>query len=192
LTLPADILQALSEGKISDGHTRPLLMLVDRPEEQMTLFKEIVYKKMTVREAEAVARKIAYDRVRKKDRAFDPELVEIEAKFKESLGTRVHIERKDTGGKLTIDFFSADDLRDILDRVTSAGVALGIPTDKLTGHIEKTEAVAVVPTAEGISAGEVSQVPEVAIDDRAPEEVAKDDNTEIQDDELYSLKNFSV
>ncbi len=183
LTLPADILQALSEGKISDGHTRPLLMLVDRPEEQMTLFKEIVYKKMTVREAEAVARKIAYDRVRKKERAFDPELVEIEAKFKESLGTRVHIERKDTGGKLTIDFFSADDLRDILDRVTSAGMALGIPADKLTGHIEKTEA--------GIAEVAGETVAE-AIDDRAPEEIVKEENTEISDDELYSLKNFSV
>ena len=199
LTLPEEILNALSEGKISDGHTRPLLMLVDRPEEQMTLFKEIVYKKMTVREAEAVARKIAYDRVRKKERAFDPELVEIEAKFKESLGTRVHIERKDTGGKLTIDFFSADDLRDILDRVTVAGVALGIPTDKLTDHIQKTSAAVTLEntnTPENKPENAGTEIPEQekteAIDDRAPEEIMKDENTEISDNELYSLKNFSV
>src|SRR3989338_7382916 len=65
LSLPEEILNALSEGKITEGHTRPLLMLVEHPEEQIVLFKEILYKKITVREAERLARKIAYDRVRK-------------------------------------------------------------------------------------------------------------------------------
>ena len=32
LTLPERMLTSLSEGKISEGHTRPLMMLVDRPE----------------------------------------------------------------------------------------------------------------------------------------------------------------
>jgi len=44
LTLPPEILNALSERKITEGHTRPILMLVDHPEEQLVLFKEIVYK----------------------------------------------------------------------------------------------------------------------------------------------------
>lgn len=81
LTLPEDILNALGEGKISEGHARPLMMLVDRPAEQSVLFREIMLKKLTVREAEAIARKIAYDRVRKKERAFDPEIVELEEKL---------------------------------------------------------------------------------------------------------------
>src|SRR3989344_2866809 len=34
LTLPEFILTALSEGKITEGHTRPLMMLVDRPQER--------------------------------------------------------------------------------------------------------------------------------------------------------------
>jgi ParB family chromosome partitioning protein len=59
LALPQEILDALSAGKISEGHTRPILMLTDRPQEQMVLFKEIIFKKMTVRDAERVARKIA-------------------------------------------------------------------------------------------------------------------------------------
>jgi ParB family chromosome partitioning protein len=61
LSLPEEILQGLSEGKISEGHTRPLLMLADHPEEQIVLFKEILYKKITVREAEKLARKIAHN-----------------------------------------------------------------------------------------------------------------------------------
>ena len=201
LALPEEILQALSDGKISEGHTRPLLMLTDRPEEQMTLFKEIVYKKMTVRESERISRKIAYDRIRKKERAFDPELMEIEQKFKDSLGTRVHIERSDTGGKLSIDFFSAQDLRDILDRMNSAG---GQPvTDILTRHIKNIEnkpaTTVSKPTTESDETGESTDLesgPEItaATDDRPKEEIKKEENTDnaAVDEELYSLKNFVV
>ncbi|MDQ5929202.1 MAG: ParB-like protein partition protein, partial [Bacteroidota bacterium] len=78
LALPEEILQALSEGKISEGHTRPLLMLKDHPEEQIVLFKEILYKKITVREAERLSRKIATDKVRRNEYKEDPELVSIE------------------------------------------------------------------------------------------------------------------
>src|SRR3989338_3457709 len=73
LALPDEILNGLSEGKITEGHTRPVLMLADHPEEQMTLYKEIIYKKITVREAERMARRVAYDRVRKKEYMPDPE-----------------------------------------------------------------------------------------------------------------------
>ena len=48
LQLPEAALIALAEGKITEGHTRPLLMLIDRPDEQLTLFKEIIYKTITM------------------------------------------------------------------------------------------------------------------------------------------------
>lgn len=116
LALPEHMLQALSEGKISEGHTRPLLMLDGRVEEQETLFKEIIFKKLNVRESEQIARKIAVEKTRKKD-LVDPELMEIEGLLSESLGTRVSIEKREKGGKVTIDFFSNDDLRAILDMI---------------------------------------------------------------------------
>ncbi len=116
LLLPEDILAALSAGKITEGHARPLMMLGDRKEEQGTLYKEILMKKLTVREAEQIARHIAHDKIRKKTTP-DPEMDRIEKEFAESLGTRVSIERKTVGGKLVIDFFSSDDLRAILDKV---------------------------------------------------------------------------
>ena len=119
LTLPEEIIRAISVGQISEGHARPILMLRDRPEEQNTLFKEIVYKKLTVRDAEAIARKIAYDKVRKREYAHDPELMDLEGQLAESLGTRVHIERKEVGGKLLIDFFSNDDLKKIIELLHS-------------------------------------------------------------------------
>src|ERR1035437_2039578 len=115
LALPQEILDALSAGKINEGHTRPILMLTDRPEEQMVLFKEIMFKKMTVRDAEKAARRIAVERIRNKTYLPDPELADLEDILQESLGTRVHIDRKENGGQIMIDFFSNEDLHMILD-----------------------------------------------------------------------------
>lgn len=119
LGLSEEMKNAISQGKISEGHARALLMLNGRDEEQTTLYKEIVFKQLTVREAESIARKIAIDRVRKKDRGFNPEIIELEKKLAESLGTRVQIEQRDIGGKLVIDFFSNDDLHKILELIHS-------------------------------------------------------------------------
>jgi ParB family chromosome partitioning protein len=119
LQMPQEILDALQGGRIMEGHTRPLMMLVDRPEEQETLFKEIVYKKLSVREAERIARRIAVDRVRKKELLPDANTLSIEDELEEKLGTRVHIQRKADGGKITIDFFSDADLAEILELLKS-------------------------------------------------------------------------
>ncbi len=164
LTMPKEMLEALGQGKISEGHTRPLLMLGTRPAEQYTLFKEILYKKLTVRESELVARKIAFDRARKKEFAEDPELVELEEKLAQSLGTRVSIERKDKGGRLFIDFFSNDDLRTILELVNSNKQK--DPNEMMDRHIASIDK---------------------PIDDRPKEEVKGQEN-----EDLYSVTNFSI
>lgn len=168
LTLPEDILTALSEGKISEGHTRPLLMLQGREEERTTLFKEILFKKLTVREAEGIARRIAVERSRKKDAFFDPEVVEIETRLTESLGTRVRVEKKEVGGKITIDFFSNDDLKTILELVHSNKTAKPV-TDMMERFISEKEK---------------------PVDDRPGQEVKAEENEAT--DEIYSVKNFVV
>ena len=70
------MLLALEEEKISEGHTRPLLMLSDRPDEQLVLFKEIMAKKLTVREAESLSRRVATEKIRNKDKYLDPQIIE--------------------------------------------------------------------------------------------------------------------
>lgn len=118
LMMPQEIQDALSEGKIAEGHTRPILMLIDRPEEQTVLFKEIMQKRLTVREAEGIARRIAFEKVRKPKHFFSPDIIEMEEKLTETLGTRVQIESKgDAGGKIHIDYFNDADLRNILELV---------------------------------------------------------------------------
>jgi len=162
LALPEEILNALSSRKITEGHARPLLMLSDRPEEQNVLFREILLKKMTVRDAEKISRKIAYDKVRKKERAFDPDIVEMEENASQTLGTRVHIEPKENGGKIQIDYFSDQDLRKIL------------------AFLNKEKEESPKPQSE-----EFKQASEVA------EEVTETAANDIDDDE-YSLENFVV
>src|SRR5262249_19247286 len=155
----------LSDGKITEGHTRPILMLADHPEEQLVLFKEIVYKKITVREAEKLARKIAFDRVRKKEFLPDPEISELEEEFQDKLGTRVHIEHKENGGQVKIDYFSTDDLREILAQINKSAEGRR-PEDMLEKHIAKT-----MEENAGEPAPEDSQAP---VDDRAADEKKED------------------
>lgn len=177
LLMPEEMLAALAEGKINEGHTRPILMLSDRPEEQATLFKEIIFRKLTVRDAEGIARRIAYDKVRKKDWMVDPELMEMEEKLTEGLGTRVHIDRKEVGGKITIDFFSSDDLRTILDIINKGkGVSLAQGDILLAGG----------------GAEEPSAAEEVMIGIQEEVAVPQEEKKEAQDDDLYFIKNFSL
>lgn len=123
LQMSQEVLDALQAGQIMEGHTRPLMMLSGKPEEQNTLFKEIMYKKLSVREAERIARRIAVDRVRKRELLPDASVMSIEDELEEHLGTRVHIQRKADGGKITIDFFSDSDLEEILSLLKSKEAA---------------------------------------------------------------------
>ena len=187
LALPQEILDALSAGKISEGHTRPILMLTDRPEEQSVLFKEIIFKKMTVRDAEKVARKIAFDRVRKKEYMRDPEIHEIEEKMQETLGTRVHIERKENGGYITIDFFTNNDLNSILEAFkNSKTVGNTNPNAMLENFISTQQVATATPDIISPEAG-----PDIGInivDDRTKEEIKQHE----EDTTLYDISNFSL
>jgi len=148
LMLPETILGALRQGDISDGHARTLLMLNDRPTEQDVVFREILLKKLSVREVERISRKIATDKVRKKNwQDSDPELIEIEKQFTETFGTRVQIQKTDFGGKLTIDYFASDDLRKLLEVIHKAETNVyGGTATKMLAHIESaTPLVAAIP-----------------------------------------------
>lgn len=183
LALPPAVLEALSRGEISEGHARPLLMLGDRPEEQSVLFQEIMTRRMTVREAERIGRKVAYDKVRKKDRAYSPEIVEMEEEVQEILGTRVHIEAKsheaNAGGKVIIDFFSDEDLRNILETIRRS---------REGGGAAAPVAAAAQPQLEAEPALAPEEV-DLHVQDVPPAEV---DQAMNQDDDLYSVSGFSV
>jgi ParB family chromosome partitioning protein len=128
LSLPDEMQQAVIGGAIYEGHARALLMLSDRPEEQKTVFKDILVRKLSVREVEQITRDIAVEKARKRpDQA--PELEALEKAFAESLGTKVVIKQEQKGGKLIIDYFSTDDLEAILAHLKNPGTALNAPAE---------------------------------------------------------------
>jgi ParB family chromosome partitioning protein len=186
LLLPQEVLDALSAGKISEGHTRPILMLSDRPAEQIVLFKEIMFKKMSVREAERVARRIAFDKVRKKEYLVDPEIALMEEKLQETLGTRVHIERKENGGYITIDFFTNDDLRTILEMIKNKEG--GNPNQMLENYMATQESTTPLNTQNPDSTIEKIENEIDVSEDRNKEEIKKAE----EEADLYNIKNFSV
>ena len=213
LALPEEILTGLSQGKITEGHTRPLLMLSDRPQEQLVLFKEIVYKKISVREAEKIARRIAVDRVKKKELIVAPEIIELEKTIMDSLGTRVHIEKDSKGGKITIDFFSDEDLKMItallntgekrgaqhmLDKYIQAQAQM-VPVVATDSHPQVVADVhpvvapephpALLESKTEIAQATVAEEAKVPEDDRATEDKKKEEEST---DEMYSIKNFSL
>jgi ParB family chromosome partitioning protein len=163
LQLTEEMQQALSEGKITEGHTRPLLMLIDRPEEQAVLFKDILFKKLNVRDSEQISRHIATDRIRKRDRNYDPEIFEMEAKASERLGTRVFVEPREVGGRISIEFLSEDDLRKILTILNQEEQA------RMAEMVE-----------EALSPSISQEIPESTEPKKGP------------DDDLYSVTNFSI
>ena len=173
LALPENIIDSLHAGQMSEAPARPLLMLIDRPEEQAVLFKDIILKKLTVREAERAARSIAVEKQRKRMNALpDQEIQDMISKFTETLGTRVEIEQKRSGGKIMIDFFTADDLHHIYD-LLKKGPSAQMINEVAPNSVE----LPTTPTA-----------PTTPIDDRAPADI----KIEESDDELYSIKNFSL
>ena len=121
LGLPDEMLEAMAQGKITEGHSRPLLMLADRPDEQHVLFRDIMLRKLTVRDAEKISRKIAVEKVRKTNLLPDAELMEIEHEIGTILGTRVNIAKKEEGGRIQIDFFNEEDLHNIVSLLLKRG-----------------------------------------------------------------------
>lgn len=124
LMLPSKIQQGVMGGAITEGHARALLMLIDRPEEQDALFRDIQIRKLSVRDVERMSREIAVEKARKRD--IPPELEAIETQFAESLGTKVEIRPQEQGGKVIISYFSPEDLRTILAHLERQGTQQGV------------------------------------------------------------------
>ncbi len=115
LNLPAEIQRGVIEGKISEGHARAILGLPDI-EKMILMYQNILDQGLNVRQVEAKVREIAVRR--RIDAATpDPKLLAIETELRGRLGAQVKVQRQGRGGKITIDFYSDEDLEEILNRM---------------------------------------------------------------------------
>jgi ParB family chromosome partitioning protein len=120
LKLPQKMIDALNGRKMSAGHARAILS-VSSTASQGILYKSIVQKGLSVREAEAQALRMnSKEKPAKKTKTVSgksgiPEIDEIKQKLIDLLGTKVEIRGTLKQGKIEITYFSADDLERVYD-----------------------------------------------------------------------------
>lgn len=196
LGLPEHMLDALRTAKLSEGHARTLLMLNDRKEEQEVVFQEILLKKLSVREVERIARKIATDKIRKRNPdEFDAQLIDIEKRFTETLGTRVQIQKTEFGGKLTIDYFSTEDLETLLERIKQEHAEQTVPElSPEAALLSVATPLQVEDPSPILNSEDLVLLPEPVFIPEVSDEVAEDTLIEPEEDDsdLYSINSFTV
>jgi ParB family chromosome partitioning protein len=114
LLLPMEVQESLIKGELSEGHCRPILMLNNKKEEQIKLYKEIVDKKISVRKAEKLSKSIITE---PSINLTDPELKLIEQKLAEGLNAVVQVEQEGEKRKVHIEFFSKEQLEAFLNKL---------------------------------------------------------------------------
>src|SRR5436305_15349769 len=118
LKLPPDIQVALRTGEISMGHARALIN-VDTIDKQLYIFDEIKTKGLSVRQTEILVRNIYKEKEPKKSSSSLPEgFKKVEDKLASHFSTRVKLTHsKNVSGKITIDYYSTEELNNLLDQM---------------------------------------------------------------------------
>ncbi len=118
LKLPEDVQEMVHAGRLSSGHARALLQLPDDPSIRRAA-KLGVDRGLSVREIEAFARDgRAPVRRPRRPRPTDPDVRRVEDALRERLKTDVFVKtRGKKSGRITINFYSNDDLARLLEIV---------------------------------------------------------------------------
>ncbi|PIR73386.1 MAG: chromosome partitioning protein ParB [Candidatus Moranbacteria bacterium CG10_big_fil_rev_8_21_14_0_10_35_21] len=117
LNLQVEAQKALMNGQITEGHAKAILA-IENPEKQRALFELILKSNLTVRQTEDKTKEISV-RTHKRTMHIDPEVKAIEEKLLEALGTKVKVSRFGSGGKIVIDYYSQEELDNILSRIVN-------------------------------------------------------------------------
>jgi ParB family chromosome partitioning protein len=121
LKLPLEVRNQLLQNRITPGHARAILSLGTR-ERQEELCALIIQKGLSVREAEALAKrwsekpKKTVTPVRKRG-DLENQLSSLQDSLRKYLGTKVQISQKGKRGKIEIEYYSYEDLERIIETI---------------------------------------------------------------------------
>ena len=111
LSLPETVLELLKSGFINTGHAKVVLGL-PTPELQAEAAQIIADNQLNVRQAEALCKKLAKPAKEPVAAPLPSALpVEVEESLKQALGSEVRVAYHDGKGKLTVHFYSDDQLK---------------------------------------------------------------------------------
>lgn len=114
LNLPKEIKDALQEDKISFSHAKIILGYSTKTE-QLKIFRKIIKQGLTIDKLNELVKKEKSTKKSKKEK--DPVISSWEEKLNKSLGTKTHIYKRGEKGHIKIDFFSHEELKNILDKL---------------------------------------------------------------------------
>lgn len=113
--LNSEVKTFLEHGDIEMGHARALLALSD--DEQTNTARIVVAKELTVRETEALIKKLQEPIKEEKVKEIDPDTQLLEQNLSEKIGSQVSISHNRKGkGKLVISYTNLDELDGIVAR----------------------------------------------------------------------------
>lgn len=127
LKLDEQIQNMLVQGVITSGHARALLSLEDA-QMQLKAAKEILDKKLSVRETERLVKRLQKEasgekkEEKKKDETLALIYQDLEDRMKSVMGTKVSIHNKDKNkGRIEIEYYSEAELERIVEMIESIG-----------------------------------------------------------------------
>ncbi len=119
LDLPEEAQEAMFNEKLTAGHARAVLS-VPNPKGRIKLTQKIIEDKLSVREAESLARLLSVNTttgVRNNKNNIPSAYTAIAKSLKEVLGTQVRIRKTKSGSKLEISFTNEEELRNIYEKL---------------------------------------------------------------------------
>jgi len=116
LELMQEVKDMIDMRLIEMGHARALLSLDE--ELQVQAAREVVRKRLSVRETEDLARRLKHSSQKKGTRRVDPDILSLQNRLGEVLGARVRIQHLASGkGKLVIAYNNSEEFEGILERL---------------------------------------------------------------------------
>jgi len=109
LSLPKNIQDAISEGKITEGHARAIAS-IDSPLKQRMLLERIINQQLTVRDVEKISKNSKKSKSKK-----DSNIIAVEEELQRILGTKVEIKYRGGKGKIIVSCASLNDLNRIVN-----------------------------------------------------------------------------
>ncbi|MEO8246632.1 MAG: ParB/RepB/Spo0J family partition protein [Chloroflexota bacterium] len=128
LDLAPETRQAMVQGQISEGHGRALAAL-SVPELQRAVLGVVLEQGLSVRQTEELVRRKRETPVTDRRRTeLSGDLTDLEAQLRGMLATKVAISRTRRGGRLTIDFYSDEELDRIYAIITRGSGSAPVDT----------------------------------------------------------------
>jgi ParB family chromosome partitioning protein len=116
LELMQEVKDMIDMRLIEMGHARALLSLDEKL--QLQAAREVVRKRMSVRDTEDLVRRLKQSGKKKGTRRTDPDILSLQNRIGEILGTRVRIQHLASGkGKLVIAYNNSEEFEGILERL---------------------------------------------------------------------------